>query len=326
MSRPAVLLTGVGKRYDIVSAFAQHAFVVAADPSPLAPAQYAADVRVAPPRVDSPDYIPFLAELVQRHDVRAVVPLTDLDLEVLALSDLPAFVPDAEVCRRTFDKYEAHLLLGELGLPSPPTWLPGEPAQAFPAVVKPRQGSGSRSIHPAADEREAAFFASYVKEPVMVQRRMDGPEFSVDLLCDRDGRCLNAIPRTMLESRGGESIKGAALADPELIDLGRTVGEALPLRGPATIQMFRDRELGLRITDINARFGGAFACPMYAALPGRSYPELIVRLATGERVEPHVGEFLAGRTFTRFFWQIELDESFAPTGRDIVPDGPRPPR
>ncbi len=37
-----VLLTGVGKRYDIVSAFAQHATVVAADPNPLAPAQYAA--------------------------------------------------------------------------------------------------------------------------------------------------------------------------------------------------------------------------------------------------------------------------------------------
>jgi len=326
VSRPAVLLTGVGKRYDIVSAFAQHAVVVAADPSPLAPAQYAADVRVAPPRADAPDYIPFLTALCEEHGVVAVVPLTDLDLEVLARSDLPAFVPRAEVCRRTFDKYEAHRLLCELGLPSPPTWLPGEPASGYPAVVKPRQGSGSRSIHPAADSREAAFFADYVKEPVMVQRRMDGPEFSVDLLCDREGRCLNAIPRTMLESRGGESITGAAIADPELIDLGRAVAEALPLRGPATVQMFRDRELGLRITDINARFGGAFACPMYAALPGRTYPELIVRMACGERIEPHVGEFLAGRTFTRFFWQIELDEDLEPTGRDIVPGGPRPPR
>jgi carbamoyl-phosphate synthase large subunit len=326
LSRPAVLLTGVGKRYDIVSAFAQHALVVAADPSPLAPAQYAADVRVAPPRVDSPDYVPLLTELVERHGVRAVVPLTDLDLEMLARSELPAFVPDAEVCRATFDKYEAHRLLLRHGLPSPPTWLPGEPAEGYPAVVKPRQGSGSRSIHPAADAREAEFFAGYVDEPVMVQRRLDGPEFSVDLLCDLEGRCLNAIPRTMLESRGGESIKGAALADPELIELGRAVAEALPLRGPATIQMFRDAELGLRITDINARFGGAFACPMYAAPPGRSYPELIVRLAQGERIEPHVGEFLAGRTFTRFFWQIELGEDLEPTGRDIVPGGPRAPR
>ena len=70
MDRPdrdvAVLLTGVGKRYDIVSAFAEHAFVVAADPSPLAPAQYAADVRVAPPRIDDPGYVPFLEELVAR--------------------------------------------------------------------------------------------------------------------------------------------------------------------------------------------------------------------------------------------------------------------
>ena len=32
MSRPAVLLTGVGKRYDIVSAFAQSARVIAAEP------------------------------------------------------------------------------------------------------------------------------------------------------------------------------------------------------------------------------------------------------------------------------------------------------
>jgi len=325
--RPAVLLTGVGKRYDIVSSFARHAFVVAADPSPLAPAQYAADVRVAPPRADDPGYVPFLTELVERHGVSAIVPLTDLDLEVLARSDLPAFVPEADVCRATFDKYLAHQLLKSHGLPSPPTWLPGETADGYPAVVKPRQGSGSRSIHPCADAREAEFFAGYVKEPVMVQRFMDGPEFSVDLLCNRDGVCLNAIPRTMLESRGGESIKGTVIADAELVDLGRAVGEAIGVRGPCTVQAFRDPEIGLGITDVNTRFGGAFPAPMYAALPGRTYPELIVRMANGERVEPHVGEYVAGRHFTRYYWQLELDEQLRPTGRDIVaPPGPPAPR
>src|SRR5437588_13109998 len=94
----AVLLTGVGKRYDIVSAFAQHATAVAADPNPLAPAQYAAHHRVAVPRIDDPQYVPALAELCERYGVGAVVPLTDLDLEVLAharvAGTLPAFVPD----------------------------------------------------------------------------------------------------------------------------------------------------------------------------------------------------------------------------------------
>src|SRR5918998_1932515 len=324
--RVAVLLTGVGKRYDIVSAFADHALVVAADPNPLAPARYAADVRVEPPRIDDPGYVPFLQELVERHGVGAVVPLTDLDIEVLARADLPAFVPEPEVCRDTYDKFAAHELLLRHGLPSPPTVLPGEEPESYPVMVKPRRGSGARSIHPAAERAETEFFVGYVKEPVMIQRLMGGPEFSIDLLCDLDGRCLNAIPRTMIESRGGESIKGTVVHDAELIDLGRRVGEALGVRGPCTVQAFRDPEVGLGITDVNTRFGGAFPAPMYAALPGQTYPELIVRMARGERVEPHVGEFRHGHTFTRWYWQIELDAELRPTGRDIVDGGPPAPR
>ena len=326
-----VLLTGVGKRYDIVSAFAQHATVVAVDPNPLAPAQYAAHHRCAVPPIDDPAYVPALRELCDRHGVRAVIPLTDLDIEVLARArvagELPALVPAPEIARATFDKYEAHLLLARLDLPSPPTVLPGEPVDRYPVMVKPRQGSGARSIHRADDARDAEFFVGYVQEPTMVQWLMDGPEFSIDCLSDLGGRCLNAIPRTMIESRGGESIKGTVIADREQITLGRRGVEALGVRGPCTVQAFRDREIGLGITDVNTRFGGAFPAPMYAALPGRTYPELIVAMAAGEQVEPHVGEFRAGISFTRYFWQLELDEAMSPTGRDIVePPGPPPPR
>jgi carbamoyl-phosphate synthase large subunit len=327
----AVLLTGTGKRYDIVSAFAQHTTVVACDPSPLAPAQYAATVRAPVPLIKDPGYVPALQELCARHDVGAIVPLTDLDIEVLAQARadglLPALVPDPEIARRTFDKYECHLLLQEHGLPSPPTVLPGSEPGSYPVMVKPIHGSGARNIFGARDAREAAFFVDYIDEPVMLQRLMDGPEFSIDCLGDPQGRCLNAIPRTMIESRGGESIKGTVIDDPELVDLGRRVCEALGVRGPATVQAFRDREIGLGITDVNTRFGGAFPAPMYAAHPGRTYPELIVRMADGEAVAPHVGEFAAGRTFTRYFWQLELDGQLQPTGRDIVaPPGPPAPR
>jgi carbamoyl-phosphate synthase large subunit len=327
----AVLLTGVGKRYDIVSAFAQHATVVSADPNPLAPAQYAADHRYSVPRIDDPGYVPALRALCERHGVGTVVPLTDLDLEVLARArvagELPALVPDPEIARATFDKYEAHLLLTRVGVPSPPTVLPGEPIESFPVMVKPRRGSGARSIHRADDQRGADFFVEYVDEPTMVQRFMDGPEFSIDILSDAGGRCLNAIPRTMIESRGGESIKGTVIDDAELIALGARVAEALGVRGPCTVQVFRDREIGFGITDVNTRFGGAFPAPMYAAMPGQTYPELIVRMAAGEQLEPHLGSFRAGLTFSRYYWQLELDEQLAPTGRDIVePPGPPAPR
>jgi carbamoyl-phosphate synthase large subunit len=319
-ARTAVLLTGVGKRFDIVSAFGRHAFTIAADPSLLAPARYAADLAVVPPRIDDPDYVPFLERLVAEHDVRAVVPLTDLDIHVLAAAGarLPAFVAPVQTCEAMYDKFRTHEELSARGLPSPPTVLPGTEPESYPVMVKPRQGSGARSIHPCADRAEMQFFIAYVKEPVMVQRLMGGPEFSVDVLCDLDGRCLNAIPRSMLESRGGESIKGQVIDDRELVDLARRVAESFGFRGPGTIQMFRDPEIGLGITDVNPRFGGAFPAPMYAALPGRTYPELIVRMARGETVEPHVGEYRSGMHFTRYFEQLELDAQRRPTGRPMI--------
>ena len=170
-----------------------------------------------------------------------------------------------------------------LGLPSPATVLPQDDLDAldYPVMVKPRRGSGARSIHLAHDPAQARFFIGYIQdapsgvrpqglpgpEPVMVQRAMGGDELSIDCLGDGDGRCLNAIPRTMLESRGGESIKGQVIRDEELIELGRRVMEALRVRGPATIQVFRDPDVGLGITDVNTRFGGAFPAPGVCGAP-----------------------------------------------------------
>jgi carbamoyl-phosphate synthase large subunit len=332
VSPPAILLTGAGKRYDIVACFARLTTTIVADPNPLAPAQHAAHVRAAVPLISDPEYVPALERICAGHSVGAVLPLTDLDIETLALARaagrLPALVPSPDVARATYDKYEAHLLLTQLGLPSPPTHLPDEArleALEYPVMVKPRQGSGARSIHLAHDPAQARFFIDYVAEPVMVQRAMRGPELSIDCLGDLSGRCLNAIPRTMLESRGGESIKGEVIHDAELIELGVRVMGALAVCGPATIQVFRDPEVGIAITDVNTRFGGAFPAPTYAALAGRTYPELIVRLAAGETIAPHAGEFEAGMTFTRYYWQLELDRDLRPTGREIVPGGPPSP-
>jgi carbamoyl-phosphate synthase large subunit len=49
-------------------------------------------------------------------------------------------------------------------------------------------------------------------------------------------------------------------------------------------------------------------------------------MARGETIEPHIGDFAHGHTFTRYFWQLELDADLRPTGRDIVAEGPRDPR
>ena len=127
----------------------------------------------------------------------------------------------------------------------------------FPVLVKAREGFGSRNIHRAADADELAFFLAYTDVPSFVQEACLGEEFSIDVFSDMDGRCLNAIPRTMLLSKGGESIKGVSIKDRELIEHGARVAEIVGIKGPANVQCFREPDGSLPITDVNTRFGEA---------------------------------------------------------------------
>jgi carbamoyl-phosphate synthase large subunit len=307
-----VLFTCAGQRVDVVTAFARAGGrTIAVDANPLAPAIYHADVHAIVPRIDDPGYLLALRDLIVTHDIRLVVPLTDLDQLLLAerRDELDALVllPDAEVVRRTSDKYLTHSFFEEHGIPSPPSWLPDElPGDLeFPVLVKSRFGFGSRDIYRAADRRELEFFLEYSPAESFVQKVCAGAEFSIDVFCDLESRCLNSIPRTMIESKGGESIKGMTIKDEDLIEFGRVVAEELGIRGPANVQCFRVADGRHEVTDVNPRFGGAFPLPRAA---GSRYPELALALACGERPEPRLGDFREGVVMTRFFSHLSLTD------------------
>ena len=238
--------------------------------------------------------------------MRLVVPLTDLDQALLArardalapalvLVPEPEVVPDdgrqvprARVLRGARDPVAAQLAARRTC-----------PTDArYPVLVKVREGFGSRHIYRAGDREELAFFLRYTTVDSFVQECCRGEEFSIDVFCDLEGRCLNAIPRTMIQSKGGESIKGMSIKDWELIEHGARVAEAIGVSGPANVQCFREPDGTLPITDVNPRFGGAFPLPLAA---GSRYPELALALANGERLEPTLGDFREGVTMTRFF-------------------------
>jgi carbamoyl-phosphate synthase large subunit len=309
----AVLFTCAGQRVDIVTAFGRAgATTVATDINPLAPALYHADRHALVPRFDDPGYLGALRDLVALHDIRLVVPLTDLDHSVLAaaradLGGALVLVPGEETIERCSDKYRAHEFFAEQGIGSPATFLPDELPSGldFPVLVKARKGFGSRHIYRAHDQAELDFFLGYTTADSMVQTVCRGEEFSIDVFCDLESRCLNAVPRSMIESKGGESIKGMSLQDPELIDFGRHVAETLALVGPGNVQCFREPDGALLVTDVNPRFGGGFPLPTAA---GSRYPELALALANGERPEPRLGDFREGVVMTRFFSQVVLHE------------------
>jgi carbamoyl-phosphate synthase large subunit len=308
----AVLFTCAGRRVDIVSAFSRAgATTVAADMSPLAPAIYHADHHAFVPRVGDPGYLPKLAEVIATYDIDLVVPLTDLDQALIARARdnrelaAEALLPHAHVVERVNDKYLAHEFFEANGIDSPPSWLAGDVPDEldFPVLVKAREGFGAQHIYRAEDRAQLDFFLGYTRAESFVQKVCRGEEFSIDVFCDFEGRCLSAIPRTMIESRGGESIKGMTIKDWDLINYGAFVSETLRLAGPATIQCFREENGRHEVTDVNPRFGGAFPLPTAA---GSRYPELAIALANGERPEPRLGDFREGIVMARFLSHLVL--------------------
>ena len=107
-------------------------------------------------------------------------------------------------------------------------------------LVKARRGFAARHIYRAHDADELAFFLRYTTAESMVQAFCTGEEFSIDLISDLSGRCLEAVPRSMIESKGGETIKGESLDDAALRDVAVRVAETLGIKGPACVQCFRD--------------------------------------------------------------------------------------
>ena len=226
-----VLLTCVGLRVDVVQAFrdaverrGEGGVVVGTDMQELAPAAHFCDRFERMPIATDPAYADRLLELAERHDVRCVVPCSEFDLIVLADTrrrfralGAEVFIPDPDADAP--DRRQA----GDGALPGRPRHrprrAPSRPTSCrttcrFPVLVKMREGMGSNHIHRCQDRRELEFFLGYARVASMVQEVCDGPEFSIDLLCDLDGRCLEAIPRTMIQSKGGEQIKGTTIADP----------------------------------------------------------------------------------------------------------------
>jgi carbamoyl-phosphate synthase large subunit len=309
----AVLFTCAGQRVDIVSAFSRAgATTVATDADRLAPALYHAHHGALVPRVADPGYVDALRDLVVEHDVRLIVPLSDLDQALLSEAGerlAPALVlaPAPDICRAMGDKWLAHCFFEDHGLPSPRSWLPaGVPASArYPVLLKVREGFGSRHIYRAETADELAYHLERTPVDSFVQEACLGEEFSIDVFCDREARCLNAIPRSMIQSKGGESIKGRSLRDPELIAHGARVAETIGVVGPANVQCFREPDGSLPVTDVNLRFGGGFPLPLAA---GSRYPALALALARGERPEPALGEFRDGIVMTRFFTDLCLVE------------------
>ena len=224
--------------------------------------------------------------LARSHDRRGTADLWRRGGEVRSAWRAVAASPErtATICN---DKFALCEHLRACGIPAARSWLPADlPADAVASAVH-QAAIGARAASSAFQirtTRELEFFLDYVKDPV-IQELLEGPEFTIDVLCGFDGVPRAIVPRERCVIRAGVSDKGRTVDDPALVRLARECAAALDFVGAINIQC-RVVNGTPTVFEINPRFSGGISLTIAS---GADFPRMLVDLARGRELGPGPG-------------------------------------
>jgi len=284
-----VLISSAGRRVELVRIFRRAVAeltpggrVLAIDSSWYSGALHEADEAFVVPRLTDPDFVPQLLELCERNTVDVIVPTTDREWPVwseathrFAAIGTTVAVSAPEVLAIASDKQRTHDWLTANGFPTvqqtrPAAALSDPAGWPLPLIAKPRFGSASEGVGlvSTTTELERLVARDEAATPLLdgrpgdmvIQTLARGDEHTIDVLVDRWGQCVCAVPRRRLEIRAGEVSKAVTVRSEALIGLAFDLAKALPgAYGVLNFQVFAVESTGeLAVIEINPRFGGGF--------------------------------------------------------------------
>ena len=232
--------------------------VVAADADPFAWGLYKADAAALLPLARSADYVPAVRRVVQEQQVDAIIPGTEVEIEVL-LRNADALAPAVVIANRLdllplmLDKFETAQRLASLGYTPIPTlpvaeWPSVAKQWGFPLIVKPTQGTGgSRGLNLVSDEAELRRLLPHFegRTDVCVQPYVGDceQEYTVGVLCDRAGNLIDSI--VMHRKLVGLSLLASAKVGDRRCAISTGYSQGFFVKAPA-IQAFCE-QLALRL-------------------------------------------------------------------------------
>jgi len=292
-----VLISAAGRRVALMEIFRRAlqrldlaGELLATDATRASAAFHVADRAFQVPEARDPQFIPTLLDICSEHGVRLVIPTNDHELphyaahrEAFEAIGTRVAISTPDVVRIGRDKHETHAWLTARGFPTvrqvaAADLTVGAAPFGFPAIAKPRFGSASVGVQVLRDRQEVDRLPG--AEEWIVQEIAPGVEHTVDVLIDQGGRCRCVVPRRRLEVRAGEVSKALAIRVPELEQLARLIGEALPgAYGCLNLQIFFDRATeGCRVIELNPRYGGGYPLSYHA---GAWFPEWMIEELLG---------------------------------------------
>lgn len=268
------------------------------------------DHAVQLPLVQDPAYLHVLGAALRDHAIDVLLsgidseaPLLSAGRDSLAAGGTRIVVAPPELVMAADDKLLTARYLTERGIAVPTTCDASSPEDVgFPVIAKPRRGNGSRGIVVLSDLPSLCSFLDTGAGNYCLQQHIDGPEFTVGLLYDRDGVLRDAIAmERTLES--GRTVRATVADGPEISRFMQEFGQKVPGRGAVNVQLRWDEHRGPMVFEVNARLSGStdmrvavgFNDPLRLAwhfgrgtpiAPARPLKATVYRTANELRVEP----------------------------------------
>ena len=333
-----ILFTCAGRRTYLLKYFKENLAegdkVVATDMQLSAPALQVADVKLQVPAVYDPEYVNITLNICREQKIDALLSLNDLELPILAENKtrfeelgVKVIVSSPEVIDIAFDKYKTAQWVESLGLVAPKTYVRLEDVKKalasgeieFPLFMKPRWGSGSIGLESIADMEELDIYynllmkkikktilatASVGDEYIMIQEKLTGAEFGLDIMNDLNGKNVAVSVKQKLAMRAGETDKAVTMDLPEVREMGRKIGEALGHIGNLDVDIMQRADGAYCVLELNPRFGGGFPFSYEA---GVNMPKAIIQWVKGENVDPQMLQPEYGRMFSKNDYLMEIE-------------------
>lgn len=308
--------------------------VVATDMQLSAPALQVADVKQQVPAVYAPKYVDITLQICKEQKIDVLLSLNDLELPILAenkarfeAEGVKVIVSDPAVIDIAFDKYKTAQWVESLGLKSPKTYVRLEEAKHalqtgdlhFPLFMKPRWGSGSIGLASIADMEELDIYyhllmkqvkktilatASVGDEYILIQEKLTGKEFGLDVMNDLEGNNVAVSVKQKLAMRAGETDKAVTVDLPEVREIGHKIGTALKHIGNLDVDVMQNEKGEYCVLELNPRFGGGFPFSYEA---GVNLPKAIIEWVKGNKVDTSILQPEYGRMFSKNDYLMEIN-------------------